>query len=451
MKKKFVILLCILCVLGIGLFSVTAFRKKQPAREIKAAEALFQKEKMNFWIMTDPHYIDEALYDDGTAFDYIKTTAAGKDLTYQKESLQALVAEVLKEKPDGLIVTGDITLNGEFISGEKFAELLAPIKNAGIGIFVIPGNHDIHDGWARKFTGDSQERTPQISSSEFKEMFSDYGYAQAISQDENSLSYLVSVNERYDFIFLDTNIYTLEPSTRNPTTAGRVDEKTKQWLTEQLELGEESGKQTFVFMHHNLFSHNELVNKGYVLNNAEEIRTLLKKYKVPVCFSGHIHAQDILTDEETNITEIVTASYAITPNPIGSIELDNQTIKYTRRAIDVAQWAKSNQVDNEDLLKYDEYLKDLFLKESRSLGYRYLLQAGYTDDASLDLAAELVGELNLRFFTGEDFISDKEAESIRESEAYQIISNESSELKDYLESILQDKNENDILFERSLP
>lgn len=449
MKKKRMLAFCLLGLFIILLFSFASFRNR-PIEEIKATDIVLQKEEMNFWIMTDPHYIDETLYDKGSAFEYIKTTAAGKDLTYQKESLQAFVAEALEEKPDGVIITGDITLNGEYISGEKFAELLAPIKAAGIEIFVIPGNHDIHDGWARKFTGEKQEKTAQISPKDFKEMFSGYGYERAVSEDEHSLSYMVPMNETYNFVFLDTNIYTLEPSTRNPTTAGRVDEQTKKWLQQQLELGLEKGKQTFVFMHHNLFSHNELVNKGYVLNNAEEIRGLFEKYEVPVCFSGHIHAQDILTDEESKITEIVTASYAITPNPIGVITLNDKKLSYERKKIDVDAWAKKNQLNNEELLNHGEYLREVFLKESRSLGYRYLLEAGYTEDEPLDAAAELVGELNLRFFTGEDFLSDKEVKKIKASEAYRTISEESTDLKDYIDSIIQDKNENDCFFEKVL-
>lgn len=440
----------VLSSLVVFVFFYTESKKGQSTQNIDASDVLFQKEDMEFWLITDPHYIDETLYDDGSAFEYIKTTAAGKDLTYQKESLQALVAEVLKEKPDGLIVTGDVTLNGELVSGEKFAEILEPIRQAKIKVFVIPGNHDIHDGWARKFTGDTQEKTAQISAADFKEIFSDYGYSQSISQDEKSLSYLISINDKYNFIFLDTNIYTLEPSTRNPTTAGRIDEQTKKWIEEQLRFGTENGKQTLVFMHHNLFSHNELVNKGYVLNNAAEMRTLFSEYEIPVSFSGHIHAQDILTDAETGITEIVTASYAITPHPLGIITLNNQKLTYAREAINVSQWAKGNQLTNEDLLNHDRYLEEIFLKESRSLGYRYLLEAGYTKESELDTAAELVGELNRRFFTGEDFISDGEVEEIRQSEAYQIISEESSELKEYLDSIIQDRNENDTLFEKSL-
>ncbi|WP_321385945.1 metallophosphoesterase [uncultured Enterococcus sp.] len=450
MKKRIAVLVCGIALLLIVIFSVVHFKSDGTKRELKAAETLLQKEEMDFWIITDTHYIDESLYDEGKAFEYIKTTAAGKDLTYQKESLQALTAQLLKEKPDGLIVTGDITLNGEFVSAEQFVKLLAPVKDAGIEIFVIPGNHDIHDGWARKFSGDTQEKTPQISAEEFKEMFSEYGYEQSVSQDEKSLSYLISMNKQYNFLFLDSNIYTLEPSTRNPTTAGRIDETTKKWVKEQLEFGAEKGKKTFVFMHHNLFSHNKLVNKGFVLNNAEEMLALFKEYEVPVCFSGHIHAQDILTDKDSGITEIVTASYAITPNPVGVLQVNNQKLKYTRQEIDVDQWARENHQSKDELLNHSDYLEELFLKESRSLGYRYLLEAGYTKEESLDLAAELVGELNLRFFTGEDFISDAEVKEIKESNAYQIISEESPELTEYIDSIIQDKNENDILFEKSL-
>ena len=412
-----------------------------------AAKPLFQNEQLSFWLITDPHYIDEQLHDSGDAFQRIQATAAGKDLRYQKQSLQALVAKALVEKPQGLIVTGDITLNGERVSAEVFSELLQPLREAGINTFIIPGNHDIYDGWARRFEGTEQEKTEQISPTDFQHLFKDHGYDQAALRDDHSLSYLIQINEYYNFVFLDTNIYTVEPSKRDPVTAGKVKPETKDWLAEQLQAASQQGKRTLVFMHHNLFEHNSVVNKGYVLNNAEEIRSLLEDYQVPIVFSGHIHAQDILTDQETGITEIVTGSFSITPNPVGVIEIDQHGLRYTRNSVDVEQWAQQQSSTDEQLLAYRTYLSELFLKDSQSMGYRSLLEVGYREEEDLDRAAELIGELNLRFFTGEDDRSDQEATEIKESEAYRTISEESAFLKEYVDSILQDKNENDRSFD----
>ncbi|MCB5954718.1 metallophosphoesterase [Enterococcus sp. CWB-B31] len=446
MKKKAPVIF--ISIFGTVFLSFVIFAFNNPGKAEPVDKVLFQKDNLDFWVITDTHYIDEELYDSGEAFQRIQMTTAGKDLNYQKESLQALITDAAARKPDGLIVTGDITLNGEYVSAQKFAEILSPLKDSGIETFVIPGNHDIYDGWARSFLGKEQEKIDQISPTDFQELFAESGYAQAAVRDDSSLSYLVQINDEYDFMFLDTNIYTNDSSNRAPMTAGKIDSKTQKWMSEQLKISFDKGKKTLVFMHHNLFEHNAVVSKGYVLNNAEEIGKLLQEFKVSVVFSGHIHAQDILTNEATGITEIVTGSFAITPNPVGIIELEKDKLTYSRKKTDVDQWAKKQSLTDENILGHSTYLKELFIKDSRRMGYSTLLENSFYEDEALDKAVELVSRLNVRFFTGEDDISDKEAEEIRKSEAYKIIYEESSFLKEYLDSIIQDTNENDLFFEK---
>ncbi|MGC6768697.1 metallophosphoesterase [Enterococcus sp. LJL128] len=449
MKKKTVLVVIIaVSVLLIFLFASTV-NEKPKTKALESSEEVLQKADLDFWIITDPHYISKELYDQGEAFQFIQSTAAGKDLIYQTESLQALIAEALAEKPDGLIVTGDVTLNGEKISAEAFAKLLSPLRDAGIQTFIIPGNHDIYDGWARKYTKDKQEKTAQISPDDFRTIFAETGYKGAAAYDEKSLSYMVQINDSYNFVFLDTNIYTIEPSNRNPVTAGKLSQETKAWLDEQLKQGESSAKTTLVFMHHNLFSHNERVNKGYVLNNAPEIKELLKKYKVPAVFSGHIHAQDILTDKETGITEIVTGSFSLSPHPVGVLSLKNKKMCYYRKETDVDRWAQDTKQEDENLLKHHEYLENLFIKDGEAMAYRSLLGAGFKDEKKLDEAAAFVGKLNLSFFTGEDSITDEAADKLRNSDAYQTINEQAPELREYIDTIIQDKNDDDLHFEKS--
>ena len=103
------------------------------------------------YLLSDTHLIAKDLHDDGAAFQRMRDTSAGKDLDYQGLVLIAFVRKVLKEKPAAVIITGDLTFNGEKLSAEKMAWIFAPLKKAGVAFLVIPGNHDIYDGWARKF------------------------------------------------------------------------------------------------------------------------------------------------------------------------------------------------------------------------------------------------------------------------------------------------------------
>lgn len=439
MKKKWGLILLAVLLVIFAIFYFTNQKNDKP-------ETLFNKENIEFWILSDPHYFYKSLTDSGEAYTKIKQTAAGKELDYQAESWQALIDNAIKQKPDMLIVTGDLTLNGEKVSAEKLAELLKQLSDQGIKVFVIPGNHDVNDGWARKFVGDKQEKTDAISIADFKEIFADCGYQGATNYDPNSLSYSVAVNQTYDFLFLDSNIYTEDGhQLTRPTTGGTIRGRTMNWAKKQLEKSRQAKKKTLVFMHHNLYPHNEMLSNGFVLNNAEEFRQVLAGYQVQFVFSGHIHAQDIMTEtiDEQPITEIVSSSFAIAPQSYGVVNLTNTTFDYQKKENNVDLWAKENNITNPDILNYKKYMKEIFVEDGRKLGYAQLIEAGMEDGKELDIAADFVGEMNYRFFSGNDYSSDEEVKQLKSEQGYQIIAKYSPFLKEYLDSIMQDKNEAD--------
>lgn len=426
----------------IVLAAVTYFGQNQEQQE----ETLLKKEAIEFWVISDPHYIEKSLSDSGTAYENIKQTAAGKELDYQEESWQALIDKALEEKPDMLIITGDLTLNGEKASAEKLAELLRQLTAKGIKSFVIPGNHDINDGWARKFVGAKQEKTAAVSVADFKKIFAKNGYQNATAYDKSSLSYSVSVNQQYNFLFLDSNIYPEDnqPQTR-PTTGGTIRRKTMKWVEKQLDEGKQAKKKTVVFMHHNIYAHNRLLSNGFVLNNAAEFKQLLAQYQVPVVFSGHIHAQDIMTETINNepLTEIVSGAFSITPQGYGVVNLKGDTIKYRKQKNDVAGWAKDKNITTPHIRNYQDYLKEVFIEDGKRLAYAQLIESGMTDEQQLNTAADFVGKMNVRFFSGDDYSTDEEIKKIQKEAGYHIIAENSKFLKEYIDSIMQDKNEED--------
>ena len=436
MKKKLgIILLGLLVVFT----TIVYFNKDKMPKE----ETLLQKEAVEFWVVSDPHYIDKSLTDSGMAFKKIKQTAAGKELDYQKESWQAFLTKAIAQKPDMLIITGDLTLNGEKVSAEKLAELLKQLTNKGIHVFVIPGNHDVNDGWARKFVDDQQEKTDSISIADFKEIFADFGYQNATNYDKSSLSYSVAVNKKYNFLFLDSNLYPKDnqPQTR-PTTGGTIRRKTMNWVKEQLEDAKQEKKQTLIFMHHNIYAHNNLLSTGFVINNADEFKRVLADYQVPIVFSGHIHAQDIMTEtiKEHQLTEIVSSSFSIAPQAYGVVKLDGNSFHYQK---------KENTHSVSKIENYSEYIKDLFVEDGKRLGYSQLIDSGVSDSQKLDTAAEFMGQVNYRFFSGNDFITDEEVATLKAEEGYQIIAKNSKFLKEYIDSIIQDKNQDDNQLKRN--
>lgn len=424
MKKRVIGIILLLLVSVIGIF----YYKNQSNSQ--------HDEKALFWVLSDTHLLEKSLFDTGKEFERIKLTAAGKDLEYQEESLSALVDSAIKEKPTGIIITGDLTLNGEKRSAEKLAEILKPLEDHDIAYYVIPGNHDINDGWARAFRGDKAYNTEQISEKDFETIFSP-SYKNATDKDKNSLSYVVNVNDHFQFLMLDTNIYGKLNGTTVPQTKGRLKTETLVWIEKQLAKGKDNDKQTIVFMHHNLLKHNEFIYEGYVLENAEELHHLLNKYQVPLVFSGHSHTQSIKKSESGNITEVISASYAITEQLYGEVCFTPSQISYEKKRIDVDTWAQDNQLKDPNLLEYRDYTKQLFVEDGQRMAYGQLIENGLYDEEKLDEIAYFVGETNWRYFTGNDNLTNEEVEALKNEQGYQLLKDEDPFLGRYMDSILQ--------------
>lgn len=392
------------------------------------------------WVLSDTHFIAPSLHDERSAYTQIKRSAAGKDMDYQPVAIHALVQNALKSRPTALIITGDVTFNGEKTSAESLMHRLQPLVEHGIKVLIIPGNHDIYDGWARAYKGRQQRLTEQISPSDWRQIFHS-SYEQAAAQDGNSLSYRVNLNHQYQLLLLDSNIYTIEPSNRPPNTGGKLSPQTMTWVRRQLALGTRAHRKSIIFMHHNLYTHNEAVNQGYVLDNSDALKKLLTRYHVPLVFSGHIHAQDISRDPagQCPTIEIVSGAFSISPASYGVVTFGPQQITYQKQITNLTPYLTAKQRKNPDLLHYQRYLKKLFLQDGEALAYGDLMDNNVTNQRDLDAAARLMGILNWRFFTGNDHPSRAELKRLHADPGWSVLER-SAMLRRYLKTIVQDHN-----------
>lgn len=416
-----------------GLFWVNQLGAKEKPTETNA----------DFWIISDNHLLARSLHDDGKAFQQIAATTAGKDIVYNEEILEALVQKALIEKPDVLILTGDVTLNGELISLQALNRIFAPLKEAEIPVLAIPGNHDIFDGWARSFIGDKQQVIEQISTDDFEKYLPD-GFDLSISRDSSSLSYTVDFGT-YRLFMMDSNLYTIEKSHMAPITAGRFKDETISWLDQQLQACQNDGQQPIVFMHHNLLQHNERIHDGYVLNNAAEVIPLMKKYQVPLVFSGHIHVQDIMEDSKNGFYEITSSSFSIAKTQVGHLHLSPNKISYQAESFDPTSYLSTAEKNQTDLQNYPNYIQQLFMEDGKRMAYQNLFGQDIYEDEIVDPIADFVGQANLRYFTGNNNLSAQEIAAIKAEPGYALLEKYDQSLLKYVESTLVDPNTPDNL------
>ena len=394
---------------------------------------LTQDKKTSFWVISDTHLIADSLHDDGQAFSQMQKTSQGKDLYYQETTLSAFVRMAEEKKPAAIIVTGDVTFNGERVSAERFAEIFKPLTKTKL--LVLPGNHDIYDGWAREFHGKKQYYAGQISPRMWRNIFRT-SYETAVSVDNSSLAYSVQLNPDYLLILADSNDYGKEESSTAPATAGFLGKEQRKWIKEQLQYASQNNLRVIFCMHHNLYAHNPAVNKGYVVDDYRELRKLLAQYNVKLVFSGHIHAQNIMSPQNScPATEVVTACFCSNDQGYGVVKVSPKEISYTCHHFKMKDYLTDKEKQNWTLTHFHDYLENIQLGTISAELMQKDLYRNHDDLKSVRQMGRLFGEMNYHFFIGKNHIDFDELQKLKKSEIYQRLISENPQYELYLQTL----------------
>lgn len=333
-----------------------------------------EREKIVTDIMfaSDIHYMSPDLTDYGTAFNELIDNGDGKMVQYMPQIWQAFAEEVIAARPDALVLSGDLTINGERVNHEELAERLGEIEAAGIPVLVIPGNHDINNPYATSYFGESQSFIENVDPMGFWEIYRRYGYDEAASYAPDSMSYLYILNDTTWLLMLDTCIY--EPDNE---VDGEIQYGTMEWMEECLKNAYAEGITVIPVGHHNLQELSRVYVEECVLRNHLEVMEIFERYLTPVYFSGHLHVQRIMkhisepgiTDEVYGIWEIVSNSLIIPPCQYGNLTLNaDGSLSYHTRNVDISSWAAKHGETNPDLLDFpafsDTYIRSVIGRQT---------------------------------------------------------------------------------------
>lgn len=377
-----------------------------PEEDLPAAEEPYQPPVI--MLASDLHYMSETAHDDGIAFQKMEAEDDGKANRYSDVIIDTLLAEAVRTAPSALVLAGDNTHNGERINHLELAEKLKRVQEAGVPVLIIPGNHDIYKEEAAVYFGDRKEEAEYLADAEaFLEIFHDFGYDQALSRDEASLSYIYALDENYWMMMLDSCQY----EDYNHVN-GRIKPATLEWMREQLKLAAEQGIFVLPVAHHNLLSESRLYTTECTLENHLEVIELLEEYEVPLYFSGHLHAQRIkkhkaepsVPDEAYGITEIVLSPYCLSPNQYGYLAWDvTGSMNFETRRADVAAYAREIGSEDENLLNFAEYginyLKAIIKEQA-------LLTIHSVPDDIKEEMAQLYADLYFNYCAGNRMVQD---------------------------------------------
>ncbi len=282
---------------------------------------LFASSTSRWAILSDIHVLAPTLVDSGVAATRMATGEI--KLPLRSTDLLNAVTDILTTmKIDGVLVTGDLTHNGERDSHLAVASWLDSLRTHGIATLVIPGNHDVNNPLAVRYCNEQTEPVASVSPREFASIYREAGYATYC--DPNSLSYSTQLCDGVTLIAIDSNRY----NERSYHSDGIVTDSLLGWVTDRAAEAGARGDAVVAMMHHHIVEHFDgetRILPNYIIANHDSIASQLANSGISHVFTGHLHITDAASDGQ--LTDISTGSAITFPFPMRVIEFSDDSIK----------------------------------------------------------------------------------------------------------------------------
>lgn len=287
---------------------------------------------VRFAVISDPHLYDARLGTTGSAFETC-LAADPKLLALSEPILQAAVRDIIRSNVRFVIVSGDLTKDGELVDHLLMVRYLGKLKRAGIQVFVVPGNHDINNHDAARYSGDTATPIPTVGPLLFRLLYSPFGYGQAIDRAPDSLSYVAEPVPGLWLLALDSVKWQESAQSEHPVVGGRLSDATLAWALQKLQQAQVRGKKVIAFMHHGVnlhFGAEPTVFGDFLVDNWRAVGPTLANAGLKVIFTGHYHSQDAAwlvdasdTPLPDTLCDIETGSLVVYPCAWRIAELDS--------------------------------------------------------------------------------------------------------------------------------
>ncbi len=285
------------------------------------------KAPLTFTVITDLHYYSQKNGVDTKSYNY----ANSKSQILMKDSAEVLTAAFAQmardSESDIILMGGDTTSNGEFSSHEEFINLCRALKRAGKRVYAITATHDFQgDGKTNCYLEDEVTRIDCAKREDLYELYRELGIDESIAFHEDSMSYVVQLEEGYRLFALNDD--------RNHKGASGFSDDLFMWIALQLKDARENDQQVIMMTHHPVIAPSEfyaLIGKGDMMGEHKLRREQLADLGVSFMFTGHSHVHDI----SYIFSERGNPFYAIsTTSPVGypgyyrrvTLDPDNETI-----------------------------------------------------------------------------------------------------------------------------
>ena len=283
------------------------------------------------------------------------------------------------EKPDILLITGDLTKDGEQLSHNYVKAGLETLKDAGIKVYVIPGNHDFGDeGNHTQFNADGSTGNaavlPETGDDGFAKFYEGYGYGTGTTIDPyGSLSYVAEPIPNLVLLAIDSHSKATET-----VPAATISSETLNWLCTQAQNAKDQNKRVIAMMHHPLFPHitgaNMFINT-YTVANYETVRNALINAGVNVILTGHFHTSDIAYDWKDDagngIYDINTGSLISYPCDYRMLTLSADKSKLGVNTYSMTETSDLRPIESDNKVTWKNWLQGRMAKKAKDVITEY--------------------------------------------------------------------------------
>lgn len=365
-------------------------------------------EPIRIGIITDVHYLSSQLAKKGTALNtYISESA--RTIQYTDEVLdQVFDFYTNTKKIDILLISGDLTKDGEKQSHIDLAKRLKDLKSAGIQTYVIPGNHDINIPNSIGYDGEKTYKTDNITAEQFTQIYNEYGYLEAIKRDTASLSYVVELEQSKTWLLaIDAAKY--EEYTKRAITSGRIKESTKQWINNILLEAKQNNIRVIGMMHWGLVEHlpyQSALRPQYLVEDWQQLASNFADNGLQLIFTGHFHTNDISVYKSASGNKI----YDIETGALVSYPYAYRYAELYADKIDISTYNVRSIPSNNNLYTENkEQIRILAHKIATGLLSKY----GFDNNNTTQTIANIIADIFIEHAKGDEVLTDRMKQTLR--------------------------------------